>query len=717
MAHNFSRSPVIPDAARSQVLPLVRLPLLLLLTVVPALAQPAAPAAQPTIRFHLGTVGNQSRFSIGQAIPITLDFTTDDATGSLLINADSRPRRLRPQKPDRFSAAPSTGSVDPLIDLPWTIDAGSTGLPYRPVPLDSAHPLHLTRDLNEFIVFRQPGHYVVHCTSSRPETPPALPLESNDLALDILPPDSSDETRRFTAARQVLADARKPDTDPTAQIEAIRTLRFLETEPAAVYLASLFGQGRPEDAEIEFALYASPFRAAIIRQLETTLAAPDFPVFQGFVITFEQLQARLREAQLGYALSSADWNTLDEADNRRILDLAASKSPAARAGAYFYLFIVGSPSYREKPAVLRLLTPQLPALDPFAVNTLLDTYWPVVLQTGLAPNLIPFLKEAVARTWPKMYPGPSGLALLRLRELAPDEAQNAAEADLFSGALHIDDSELLRFPIPTSPALDRALLRQFEEGKPVDARIARFASANVKEAIHRAFDDRLAQRSRQRFCATPLLAYFFRIDPLLAADYMKRLRSPENAGCTALSFDRVERTLMSPALETQLLADARSSDPAIREAAFQILSVAGSPQSLPALLDVLEALPQPPPEYFSAILQGRNWVLSANDYARLNKISTRNPSLQSTTIWIANEQAQCQQPFTLSLADFSGHPGLWVANRQIDTLEDFEQKLSQFPPHSRFLWRTNGPAEATRETVMRAQVNLILRRHQMTLEN
>ena len=65
-----------------------------------------------------------------------------------------------------------------------------------------------------------------------------------------------------------------------AQTSAVRTLRDLDTEAAAVYLASIFGEGRHTERDIEYALYASEHREAIVRELERRLADPDLTVTQ-----------------------------------------------------------------------------------------------------------------------------------------------------------------------------------------------------------------------------------------------------------------------------------------------------------------------------------------------------------------------------------------------------------------------------------------------------
>jgi hypothetical protein len=57
--------------------------------------------------------------------------------------------------------------------------------------LDSTHSVVVERTLNEFVIFRKPGHYVIHCNSGRLMSGTAAKLESNSLALDILPRDEA----------------------------------------------------------------------------------------------------------------------------------------------------------------------------------------------------------------------------------------------------------------------------------------------------------------------------------------------------------------------------------------------------------------------------------------------------------------------------------------------------------------------------------------------
>jgi hypothetical protein len=297
-------------------------------------------AQEPVVRLQLRTVAGQRQFHIGQPIPVTLTFETDSAQSSSVSTA-VLPRRLRPQKPDQFSAEPATGWVDPLGDLTWTMESNANSLLSRGgATLDAMHPVAVERSLNEFIVFREPGHYLIHCSSSRLIGRGDSRLESSELALDILPRDDAEAARQFASAHTTLEAGKPPKEQErviyaakeNAQADAVRTLRYLDTEVAARYLASIYGQGRRSESDIEYALFASEYREPIIRELERRMAAPDLTLTQSYLITLVQLKAHLQEHSSGHALSQAEWATLDEAVKKRVFELAAGKTPEARAG-------------------------------------------------------------------------------------------------------------------------------------------------------------------------------------------------------------------------------------------------------------------------------------------------------------------------------------------------------------------------------------------------
>jgi hypothetical protein len=256
------------------------------------------------------------QFHIGQPIALTLDFETKNKD-AVRVFTDVWVRHLKPQGRDEFSVTPKEGWRDPLGHLRWLMDGMMPGSGWPTADLDVVHPVHIELDLNEFIVFEQPGHYAVHVTSSRAMAP--YRVESNDLPLEILPRDDAWTASHFADARATLeAGASLKTTDTityvdkdNAQIDAVRTLRYLETEEAALYLASILHHGRRSDHEIELALEASPFQEIVIGYLEQHIREHDLLNDQSYSGTLLELKAEALERKMGHPLTKDDWSALD----------------------------------------------------------------------------------------------------------------------------------------------------------------------------------------------------------------------------------------------------------------------------------------------------------------------------------------------------------------------------------------------------------------------
>ncbi len=670
----------------------------------------SAMSQQTPVALRLSTPAGETRFHIGESIPVTLTFESTSSQ-SFSVATGAAPRRIRPQTPDEFSAEPAAGWVDPLKDLTWTMESsGNPMLSQQHAALDANHPVAVTRTLNEFVVFRAPGHYVVYCDSGRS----GQTLRSNGLALDILPRDEAESAKQFASARAIL-ETGKPPTEPerfiyqakeNAQADAVRTLRNLDTEAAVTYLASIYGQNRRTESDIEYALYGSGQRALAVRELEQRMTDPDLMVTQNFLITLTQLKAFLQENTTGRPFSTEDWNLLDEAVNKRVFELAPGKTPEARAGTYFYLFETGSKSFRQSPEVRRLLVESLPFATPFQMEVLLSNSWGDISSAG-AP-LVPILKQAVSRSWPRLSPNVPGLALLRLAELDPASAAEFARNALLTGQPAIGDAQLVEFSISASADLDQALPAQYRAGKPVDARIARFASPAIKDEMWRAYDEKHAADKPE--CATPLLAYFFRVDPEGGARRVEESRKAGPYPCMALQFAGLERSLMNAGLERQLIVDTKSPNQNLRGGAYQTLSLAGSPAALSSLFQALDQ--QPAPDIIRAILQGRNWVLRETDYARLMKACTGTPACSE----VARIQRESAPPHTLRLFDSFGHRGVWLSNREVDSLDDLDELLKQYPVGAEFRWQSAGAVISSDERDMRDRVQALLATRGMILQ-
>ena len=300
---------------------------LILLLAAPAAAQlvlqdPMAPVPKreprpDDVTLRLGTVANQTQFHIGEPIALTLDFETKNKD-SVRVFTDVWVRRLKPQGRDEFSATPKEGWRDPLGHLRWLAEGWMPGSGWPTANLDIVHPVHIEVDLNEFIVFEQPGRYVLHVASGRSIVP--YRVESNDLPVEILPRDDAWTARKLAEARATLeAGASLKTTDSVtyvdkdnAQIDAVRTLRYLETEDAAIYLASILHRGRRCDQEIEIALEASPFQEAVIHYLEQHIREHDLLNDESYSHTLVELKGEVLERKLGHPLTTDDWKALEQ---------------------------------------------------------------------------------------------------------------------------------------------------------------------------------------------------------------------------------------------------------------------------------------------------------------------------------------------------------------------------------------------------------------------
>lgn len=648
-----------------------------------------AAAQQLAVRLRLATADGRTEFRIGERIPVALIF---ESTGSqtFQISKDTGMRRLRPQGQDEFTATPATGWADPLAWLPWTADGWGGSMMHRDrALLDVLHPVRIERDLNEFIVFRSPGRYILHAVSSRVEGA-AKPVASNDLELRILPRDDAWTARQFAAAKITL-EAGKPPKEPertiytdkeNAQVDAVRTLRYLETESAARYLVSIYGSGRRSDSEIEYALLASPYSEAILDQYERDMADPGLAISQTYLGPFIEVGGQLKERQLGHKLSPADWKQSGDALDKRVFELAAGKNPQAKADTYYYLYLVGTGYLRGNAEVLDRLVTSLPSASPWVVAQFLSMNWGSI---GAAQaHLEPFLKQAITRTWPLFGFSVNGMALLCLAQVDAQAAASIASRELLSGEFAIGDSDLFELPLPSSPALDQALLAQYRQSKPVEGRIARYASAAIKDDLWRIWTARPPASGERQSCL--MFAYFFRVDPTAAAGRLADLRQDPGGACTALDFGTVERRLMSPGLERQLIADARSPDGNIQSAAFQMLAAGGSHADLPVLLDAIDAAQASRRNRIATVLNARSWVLMDADCERLAKACVGTDLCPE----VERARREALPPYTIRPFDSNGHNGVWLANHEMDTLDDLAAALAQFPAGATFRWEEQG---------------------------
>ena len=281
--------------------------------------------------------------------------------------------------------------------------------------------------------------------------------------------------------------------------------------------------------------------------------------------------------------------------------------------------------------------------------------------------------------------------------------------DLLSGELRLDDDHLVDFSLTESDAIDQALLSQYRQGKKVETRIAKFASVKIDEDVWRIYRSR-SPRDYQGCATSPLFAYFFRVNAAAAAIRLADDRTTGGNGC----YPRIPRPLVTPALEQQLIADAKSPLPHIRDIAIDTLGYVGPPAALPVLLAVLDQAAEPKSKVISSIMTGRRWILKDADYETLLK----NCSGTDLCPQIARMQREFKPPYYVSPFDiFDGHHGLLVANHQLDGVAGLDEILAQMPVGASFRWEGHTNPLIPRERGLYDQVRALLAKYRMTLVN
>jgi hypothetical protein len=286
---------------------------------------------QPQLEAH--TAGHQTTFRIGERIPLDLNFTGPD-DGSFQVGNETYDRSGRRDYVEKFEVEPTQGWADPLAtffvrDRPHI----GGGISAPPEKLSST-PHLLTRNLNEWVRFDQPGDYTITIVSQRtgPIPRPAHQehgnpwIKSNPIHLHIIAATSEWQAQRLASIRVELA---KPGGDFPAQQwqDALADLRFLGTPAAIDYMAQNLRDDRlwicPESA-LGLAGVPRDLRPYALTALRRELQDPDFPISSWYFAAALSLQ---READ--GSVEEAD--RIDAASYLAILSSLPGKNAEARS--------------------------------------------------------------------------------------------------------------------------------------------------------------------------------------------------------------------------------------------------------------------------------------------------------------------------------------------------------------------------------------------------
>jgi hypothetical protein len=691
------------------------------------LSAPLWGQAPTDVTVTLAAKDGRPQFRVGEPIELELRFQSS-APGKYAVWTNLPHRDARNAQYDRFTVQPVQGVADPLADAfaQQTAFAIFGRMP-EPAPL-AGGPVTVELFLNEWLSFRQPGHYRVTADTTRavmapppappqspnarlglPEPPgPAVPLTSSALEIDIVAPEPGWAAAQLAQAVAVLErpdppgpqigqryDMRQAQASQTETERAALTLRCLETPEAARAMVRFYENGRQyAQQQVRAGINATPNRKEAIAAMEEAVAAPDIGITYGFLGTLmelteltrfgpmppsslktpEDIRRSITEVEMPYherAKGTEDeiWAKL----------AAALPHKQGAALAVSLQTIVSRGGGAATGAAVKGLLDNFTLLPEETQRQMLTTYWPRI---G-SPDANPLLKSLAEGSGAMR-----DLALARLLDIDPEAARavilrRVGAADLSRGQQfpHV----LLQLPDKTLPEMDDALATAVEQGKfQADLLLARYASEAAYPRV------RALAEHNSHACGGGILAYLFRVDPQFAADYVTRVRAANLSMCSFMGLSPNEEMFMSPALERQVIQDLTSAEH-VRNA-LTILQYGGSVAAKQPLMDaMLHWRDIPPPAgprgtyldgaFADALVQGVGWVLTNDELDHVEAACSSDYCRQR----VSSFRREFAQPVSISLV--IGMNDLMyarVGSSMIRSPRQLESKIAAYPEGTSF---------------------------------
>jgi hypothetical protein len=445
--------------------------------------------------------------------------------------------------------------------------------------------------------------------------------------------------------------------------------------------------------------------------MEALLETPNFPVNYFWLGTLVELAATATTAPratmpAGDEDARKRWEqdqlrfmdhgqTLERRYFARLATAVAGKRGTARAVSLETLVTRSKyPVSGETIAALLEVFPELPEGSQYSLLTM---EWAQIA----GPGIESLLQRVASR------PGLArDAALERLMELDPARARPIVLARIRGGDLAqgMNPRTLLLLPDKELPEVDLALMEAFEQGKPVEPLIARYASSAILA--------RLRNSPRAKQCNPLLTAYFFRADPAFARAHIEETRR-SHPRC-ALYLSPFEDLVASPGLVQAAIDDLSRGDPSLIRPVQTLLQYAGPLEVREALWDGLAAMRRPgaPPldqgnefGYAEALLRGVNWILTPEEIDKLHA-ACRSESCRS---YVVSERRSFTPP--IPAGPMPSPPGGWrVGPFLLRGEAQLEWKLRQYPkgtefriePGSRGTWLAERIEQRLRKAVEQA---------------
>ena len=253
------------------------------LCVTGLFAQRSAPPDD--VRVELRCVKEPARFHMGEVIAIQLSFTAKAPRRRHLHPVSSS---RNPDVGQRFLVTPREGTRDPLQTYMASTPRwhGDYELGYQTL---GPEPETVDMALNEWVRFDRPGKYSLKAiipvaaedgSTAHPGSA-TLELMSNEIGLEIEPPDPPWEKAELARLLPKLKDEPRQTPRPGQDVDALTALSFLGTDDSLRELARRLqpdATGEERCLPCALGLMGSGGRAAGIEEMQKLLRDPDFPI-------------------------------------------------------------------------------------------------------------------------------------------------------------------------------------------------------------------------------------------------------------------------------------------------------------------------------------------------------------------------------------------------------------------------------------------------------
>lgn len=570
-------------------------------------------------------------------------------------------------------------------------------------------------DLNSHIPALKPGKYRVRAVIAK-QGLPKVEILSKPVTIQIIPATAAWLRRTIEASRRA---------------EDVKQLGFLYVTQA--FDAGLEGYARTGMRDYLFGLYRNPNEGQSCEILRTTLRNSAGKITSDYI----WLTANVcRRAKLPFP---AELKSAKDTDPRRIewihataayeleITLEAIKLLASRAGdkganvaeraqvlRYTSTWLMDHaepiPNF-AKPALAATLR-DLPGYSPSETSATLSEIWYLV--GGLEIRAV---LEAVLRHDPfdREWIEARRIALRLLCYADPSAGHDALLAELRHFRPTLDESLTKLLPAATVPPMDGALIAHLARAQSGQIQhpaadpfllIALYLSPRSQEPMRRIYE------SQSSPCQPEITAYFLRVQPAYAEQMLKRVTTGMHAApgpCTMNYINRIPRLIMTPVLESYLIAHLQHENVYVKADSARLLSGFGTSAAKQPLWDSYI--------YFHEYWKGKEAQLNNPDYldgriledrlrtsiARGRAWLTTEAELRRFAAMCVGERCKADSVDDLRIATEKPIP-MELSLNPLETeariaqyawfqgMDAIKTKLAQFPAGTRFQIRVSGQA-------------------------